>query len=98
MVEILKLQMVHHGNRGKRAGKRKVRKSSSICLKLDDGSVCRNLPAEIAKTRRNHVVDRTDDVNSGVEGAVRAVTLLASQIRSRSPGSVPAPNWMVKTY
>jgi hypothetical protein len=74
--------MVRHGNRGKRAGKRQVRKSGSICLKLVDGSVCRNLPAERAKMRRNHVIDRTDDVNSGAEGAVRAVALLASQIRS----------------
>jgi len=90
--------MVRHGNRGKRAGKRKVRKSGSICLKLVDGSVCRNLPAESAKTRTNHVINRTDDVNSGVEGAVRAVTLSASQIRLRSPARVPAPNWMVKTY
>jgi hypothetical protein len=90
--------MVRHGNRGKRAGKRKVRKSGSICLKLVDGSVCRNLPAESAKTRRNYVIDCTDDVNSGAEGAVRAVALSASQNRSRSPASVPAPNRMVKTY
>ena len=90
--------MVRHGNRGKRAGKRKVRKSGSICLKLVDGSVCRNLPAESAKTRQNYVIDCTDDVNSGAEGAVRAVALSASQNRSRSPASVPAPNRMVKTY
>jgi len=90
--------MVRHGNRGKRAGKRKVRKSDSICLNLVDGSVCHNLPAESTKMRRNHVIDRTDDVNSGAEGAVRAVALTASQIRSQSPASVPAPYWMVKTY
>jgi len=90
--------MVRHGNRGKQAGKRMVRKSRSICLKLVDGSVCRNLPAESAKMQRNHVIDRTDDVNSGAEGAVRAVALLASQIRWQSPASVPAPNWMLKTY
>jgi hypothetical protein len=90
--------MVRHGNQGKRAGKRKVRKPGSICLKLVDGSVCCNLPAESAKMRRNHVIDRTDDVNSGAEGAVGVVSLSASQIRSRSSTSVPAPNWMVKTY
>ena len=90
--------MVRHGNRGKRAGKRKVRKSGSICLKLVDGSVCHNFPAESAKMRRNPVIDQTDDVNSGAEGAVRAVALSASQIVSRSLASVPAPNWMVKTY
>jgi len=93
-----KLHMVRHGNRGKRAGKRKVRKSGSICLKLVDGSVCHNFPAESAKMRRNPVIDQTDDVNSGAEGAVRAVALSASQIVSRSLASVPAPNWMVKTY
>jgi hypothetical protein len=60
--------------------------------------LCRNLPAESAKMRRNNVIDRTDDVNSGAEGAVRAVALSASQIRSRSLASVPPPNWMVKTY
>ena len=90
--------MVCHGNGGKRAGKRKVRKSRSICLKLVVGSVCHNLLAESAEMRRNHVLDRTDDVNSGAECAVREVALSASQIRSRSPASVPAPNWMVKTY
>jgi hypothetical protein len=90
--------MVCHRNRGKPAGKRKARKSGSICLKFVNGSVCRNLPAESAKMRRNHVNDLTDDMNSSAEGAVRAVALLASQIRSRSLTSVPAPNWMVKTY
>ena len=90
--------MVRHGNRGKQAGKIKVRKSGSICLKLVAGSVCRNLPAKRAKTRRNHVIDWTDDVNSGVEGAERAVALSASQIRSGFPASVPALNWMVQTY
>ena len=69
-----------------------------ICIKLVDGSVCRNLPAESATMRQNHVIYCTDDVNSGAEGAVRAVALSASQNRSRSPASVPAPNRMVKTY
>jgi hypothetical protein len=73
-------------------------KSGSVCLKLVDGSVCCNLQAESAKMRANYVIDRTDDVNSGAEGAVRAVALWASRIRSRSPASVPAPNWIVKTY
>jgi hypothetical protein len=90
--------MVRHGNRGKWAGKSKVKKSGSTCLKLVDGSECRNSPAESAKMHRNHVIDLTDDVNSGEEGAVRADALSASQIRSRSPASVPATNWMVKTY
>jgi hypothetical protein len=90
--------MVRHENRAKRAGKRQVRKSGSICLKLVDGSICRNLQEESAKMRKNHVIDRTDDVNSGPEGALRAVASSASQIRWRSPASVPAPNWMVKTY
>jgi hypothetical protein len=90
--------MVRHGNQGKQAGKRKVRKSGSICLKLVDGSVCGNLPAESAKMRRNNVIDRTDDVNSGAEGAVGAVALSAGDIRSRSAVSVPVQNWMVKTY
>jgi len=57
--------MVHHGNRGIRAGKRKFRKSGSFSLKLVDQSICRNIPAESAKTRRNYVIYRTDDVNSG---------------------------------
>jgi hypothetical protein len=90
--------MVRHGNRGKRAGKRKVRKSGSICLKLVDRSACRNLPAQSAKMWRNHVINRTDDVKSGAERAVRVVALWASQIRSRSLASVPALNWIVKTY
>jgi len=90
--------MVCHGNRGKSAGKRKVSKSGSICLKSVDGSVCRNLPAEFVNMGRNHIIDRTDEVNSGAEGALTVVTLSASQIRSRSPAGVPAPNWMVKTY
>jgi len=90
--------MVRHGNQGKQAGRRKVRKSGSMCLKLVDGSVCHNLRVERPKMRRNHVINRTDDVNHGAEGAVRADALSASQIRSRSPGSVPAPNWMVTTY
>jgi len=90
--------MVGHGNRGKRAGKRKVMKSGAICLKLVDGSVCRNLPAESAEMPGNHVIVPTDDVNSGAEGAVSAVALSASQIRSQSLASVPAPKKMVKTY
>jgi hypothetical protein len=90
--------MVRNGNRGKQARKRMVRKSGFIRLKLVDGSVCHNLQAESTKIRRNHVIDRTNDVNSGAEGAVRAVALSASQITLRSPASVPAPNWMVKTY
>jgi len=90
--------MVRHANRGKRAGTRKVRKSSSICPKWVDGFECHNLLAESTKMRRNLIIDRTDDVNSGAEGAVRAVVSSASQIRLRSPATVPAPNWMVKTY
>ena len=57
--------MVHHGNQGKRAGKRKVRKSGSLCPKLVDWSVCHNLPAESAIKGWNYVIDRTDDVNWG---------------------------------
>jgi hypothetical protein len=90
--------MVRQANRGKRDVKRKLRKSGSICLKLVDATVCHNLPAETGKMRRNHVIHRTDDVNSGAEGAVRVVALSPSQIRSRSRASVPASNWMVKTY
>jgi len=90
--------MVRRGNRGKRAGKRKIMKSGSICLYLVDGSACSNLPTKNTKARRNHVIHQTDDVDSGVEGAVRAVELSAIHIRSRSPASVPAPNWIVKTY
>jgi hypothetical protein len=90
--------MVRHGNRGKRAGKRIVRKSVSICLKLVDGSVCRNSPAESAKMGLYYVIDWTDDVNSGAESAVRVVAVLARQIRLRSPASLPAPNWMIRTY
>jgi len=92
------LHIIFHGNQGKQAGKRKFRKSGSVCLKLVDGSVCGNLLTESAKMRLKHVMDRTDDVNSGAEGAVKAVALSASQIRSRTPASVPAPNWMVITY
>jgi hypothetical protein len=90
--------MVRHRNRGKQAGKRKVRKFGSICLKLVDGSVYHNLLADSAKTQPNYVIERTGDINSGAEGVVTAVALSASQISSRSPASVPAPNWMVKTY
>jgi len=75
-----------------------LRKYASICLTLVDGSVCSDLPAESAKTQRNHVIHRNDDMNSGEEDAVRAVALLARQITSRSPASVLATNWMVKTY
>ena len=57
--------MVREGNRGKRAGRRQVRKSGSICPKLVDGSECRNIPAESAKTRRSQVIYPTHDVNSG---------------------------------
>jgi len=57
--------MVGHGNRGKRAGKRKVRKSGSICLKSVDGSVCRKLPDESAKTRCSYINYQTDNMNSG---------------------------------
>jgi hypothetical protein len=57
--------MVHYGNQEKRAGKRKVSKSGSICLKSVDVSVCRNLPAESAKTEWNYVIYQTDDVNIG---------------------------------
>jgi hypothetical protein len=42
-----------------------VRKSGFICLKLVDGSVCHNTPAESAKTSQSYVIYRTDDVNSG---------------------------------
>jgi hypothetical protein len=90
--------MVRHGNRGKQAVKRKVRKSGSICLKFVDGSVCRNFQAQRAKSRRNYIIDQTDDMNSDAEGAVRAVALSASQRGSRSPANVPASNQMVKTY
>ena len=90
--------MLRHGKQGKRAGKIEVRKSGSMCLKLVVRSVCRNLPAECAKMRRNHILDWTDDLNSGAQGVVRAVALSGSQIRSRSPATVPATNWMVKTY
>jgi len=44
--------MVRHGNWWKHAGKRYVRKSGSICLKWVDGSVCHNIPVEIAKRNR----------------------------------------------
>jgi len=57
--------MVRHGYRGKRAGERKVTKSGSLSLKLVDGSICCNIPAESAKSRRSYVIDRTDDVDSG---------------------------------
>ena len=57
--------MVNHGNWRKRAGKKKVRKSRSLCLKLVDGSVCRKLPAESAKMRRSYIIYWTNDVNSG---------------------------------
>jgi hypothetical protein len=90
--------MVRHGNRGKRAGKRKFRKSGSICPKLVDGSGCHNLAAESAKMRWSHVIDRNDDVNSGAESTVIVVAISACQIGSRSPASIPAPNWIVETY
>jgi len=56
--------MVCHGNRGKRAGNRKVRKSGSMCLKLPDGSVCINILAESAKTRRSYIIFQTDHLMS----------------------------------
>jgi hypothetical protein len=90
--------MVHHGNQGKQAGKGHVRMSDSVCLKLVDISVYRNLPAAGAKTRRNNVIHRTDDGNIGAEGPLRDVGLPAGEIWSRSPASVPAPNRMVKSY
>jgi hypothetical protein len=57
--------MLRYGNRGKRGGKRKVRKSSSICLKLVDGSVCRKSPAESVNGQQNYIIHWTHDVNSG---------------------------------
>jgi len=36
-----------------------------ICLKLVDGSVCRNILAECGKTQRSFVISRTVDVNTG---------------------------------
>ena len=57
--------MVRHGNRGKPAGKRRVKKPGCICLKLVDGSVCCNLPAESAKMRRSYIIYRTDYLNIG---------------------------------
>jgi len=56
--------MVRHGNRGKLAGKRKVRKLGTLSLELVDRSKCRNILAENAKLRRSKVIYRTDDVNS----------------------------------
>ena len=57
--------MVHHGNREKRAGKRKVRKPGTLCRKLVDRSIGHHIPAESAKTPRSYVIYRTDAVNSG---------------------------------
>jgi hypothetical protein len=74
--------MLRHGNRRQQAGKRKFRQSGSICVKLVDGSVCRNFMAESDKMRMNHVIDRTDDVKRGAEGAVIEVAVSASQMRS----------------
>jgi len=62
---IRKLLKIRHGNRGKWAGNRIVKKSGSICLTLVDGSVCCNIPAERAKTRRSYVIYWTYEVNSG---------------------------------
>jgi hypothetical protein len=56
--------MVCHGNGGKQAGKRYVRTLSSICLRLVDGSLCRNIPAKYANTGHSYVIYRTDDLNS----------------------------------
>jgi hypothetical protein len=36
-----------------------------ICLKLVDGSVCCNIPAESAKTQESYVINPTDDINTG---------------------------------
>ena len=57
--------MLCHGNRGKHAGKRKIRKSRSICPKLVDGSVGRKLPADSAKTQWSYDISWMDDMNSG---------------------------------
>jgi hypothetical protein len=57
--------MVRHGNQANQARKRIVRKSGSLGVKLVDRSVCCNLQAERAKTRRNYIIDRTDDLYCG---------------------------------
>jgi len=63
-----KLLLVCHGNRGKWARYRKVRKSGSICLKLVHQSGCHTILSESAKMWRRYVIYRTDDVNrSGSE-------------------------------
>jgi len=76
--------MVCHGSRRKRAGKRKVRKSGSICLKLVDGSVCHNIPAESAKTRWSYVIYWTDDVNSGGSDTERSRCFCIQMILPRN--------------
>jgi len=60
-----KLLIIRHGNWRKRAGKRKVRKSGTIYLKLGDGSLCCNSLGESTKTRWSYVIYWTDDTNSG---------------------------------
>jgi hypothetical protein len=62
---IWKLLMVRHGNRGKRAGKRKVRMSGSLSPKSVDRSICHNIPAEGTITPGNYAIYRTDDMYSG---------------------------------
>jgi len=57
--------MLHHGNRGKRAGQREVRKFGFICLTLVDGYVCRNIPLESAKTQWSYGFCGTGDTNTG---------------------------------
>ena len=63
-VEYLEIAYGTSWQSGKRAGKRKVRKSRSLNLKWVDQSICGNIPAESTKTRRSYVIDLTDDVNS----------------------------------
>jgi len=65
MVEILKIAYATSWKSGKTSWQRKVRKSSSICPKLVDGSVCRNLPDESANTGQNYLIYRTNDVIHG---------------------------------
>jgi hypothetical protein len=75
--------MVYYGNHGKRAGKRKVRKSGSICLKLVDGSVCHNLPTESAKVSQYYVICGTEDMNSGASETERPRCLWIQMIPLR---------------
>ena len=82
--------MVRHGNQGKRAGKTKVRMSGSLSPKLVDGSICRNIPADNAKTRRSYVTHRNDDVNSGSSDTERPRCFWIQMILPRS--SITAVN------